>query len=115
MFIRLARKFKLFLDPPKKGDVFYGDPLWWVVYKPVEHVLHGLKNKNGDTIHRPIPSSGCFKVTIEHLGNVYYILGSEVLCESKGGFGTWFKRSQPKRMAIEMFEELVLSGILWRE
>jgi hypothetical protein len=116
MFSRTIRKFKLFLRPPKKGDVFYGDPLWFVIHRPIEYILHGLKDKNGTTIHHPIPSKDCFCVVIEHCGNENYIVGTEVFCDTKtnNNIGIWFKRSQPKRIAKEMFEELVLNGLLWR-
>lgn len=118
MFSRLIRKFNLFLDPPKKGDVFYGDSLFFVVHKPMEYVLHGLKNINGETVFHPVPSKGAYRVTIELCGHLYYVLDSEVFCkdgtEKTLYDGIWCKRSQPKRIAKEMFEELILNGMLWR-
>jgi hypothetical protein len=116
MVIRLVRKLKLFLNPPKKGHVFYGDPSWFVIARPVEHVLHGLKDSYGVTVFTPVPSKDCFRFTVEHRGNLNYILGSEVFCKEKtdNNIGTWKKRTQPRRMALEMFEELVLNGLLWR-
>jgi hypothetical protein len=116
MVNRTIRKLKLYFNPPKKGDVFYGDPVWFVIARPVEYVLYGLKDKNGNTVYYPIPSQGCFKLTVEHMGNLNYILDSEVLCHTAANIAKsiWFKRSQPKRMAKEYFEELFLSGLIWR-
>ena len=122
MVTRLVRKLKLFLNPPKKGHVFYGDPSWFVIARPVEHVLHGLKDSSGISVFTPVPSKGCFRFTIEHCGNLNYIMGSEVFCSGKiastgfyNSIGIWKQRSQPRRMALEMFEELVLNGMLWRQ
>lgn len=117
MLTRLMLKISLFLKPPKKGDVFYGDPVWFVLSRPVEHVLHGLKDKFGNTLYTPIPSDGCFRFVVENTGMPYYILGSEVFCQEKSfnNIGTWMKRTQPRRMGKDMFEEMFLMGLLWRE
>lgn len=117
MLARILRKFQLFLKPPKQGDVFYGDPLWFVLSQPVESVLHGLKDKYGTTVFNPVPSEGCFRFTVEQCGNSNYIFGSEVFCKEKtdNNIGTWKKRTQPRRMNKEMFEELFFTGMLWRE
>lgn len=116
MLIRLARKFKLFLNPPKKGDTYYGDSLWFIVHRPVEYVLHGLKDKNGNNMYEPIPSKGAVRFLLEQCGNENYILGSEVLCRIESSQEwIWMKRTQPRRMRKEMFEEFVIAGMLWRE
>jgi len=119
MFNRFVRKIKLILNPPKSGDVFYGDPIFFIIHKPIEYVLHGLKNKHGENICDPIPSKGCFRLTISLCGHIYFLLDSEILCKFNDdeGQGSWFwmKRTQPKRLAKEALEELILSGMLWRD
>lgn len=124
MVSRFICKFKLYFNPPKKGDVFCGDPAWFITPKPIEYVLHGLKNIHGETIYEPIPSQGCIRFTVEHCGNLNYILGSEVLCRLNrehnytkdiSDIGIWKKRTQPRRMGKEMFEEFILNGMLWKE
>src|ERR1700679_2266610 len=99
MFNRTIRKLKLFLNPPKKGDIFYGDPVWFILGRPTELVLYGLKDKYGANMYDPIPSKGCVKFAIEHCGNMNYILGSEVLCTiPSANERIWMKRTQPRRM-----------------
>lgn len=116
MFTRLSRKLKLFLDPPKKGHTFYGDPAWFVLGRPTEYVLYGLKDRSGNNMYEVIPSKGCVKFVVEQVGKHNYILGSEVLCVIPSNYErVWMKRSQPRRMGKVMFDELFLSGMLWRE
>lgn len=117
MLTRLVRKISLFVNPPKQGHTFYGDPVWFVLSRPVEHVLHNLKDKFGNTIYTPIPSNGCFRFVVEFCGNENYILASEVFCKEKSldSLGTWMKRTQPRRMSKLMFDEMFVMGMLWRE
>ena len=114
MFIRLFRKISLLLNPPKKGDVYYGDPVWWIIHKPVEHILHGLKDKYGNNLYDPIPSGDCFRLTITNTSmESYYVLDSEVFCRSKNSnVSIWMKRTQPRRMGKETLEQFVLAGML---
>ena len=116
MIRRLVLKISLFLRPLKKGDILYGDPVWWIIPRPIEMVLHDLKDRFGTNLYDPIPSEGCYKLTIEKDLDSYYVLDSEVLCNTKfSGIGFWKKRSQPRRMARLQLEEYILNGLLWRE
>jgi hypothetical protein len=116
MIRRLILKLALFLKPLRAGDVLYGDPVWWVIPRPIEMVLHGLKDIHGANMYTPIPSEGCYKLTIDKDLESYYILDSEVLCNTKfSSIVFWKKRSQPRRMARLQLEEYFLNGMLWRE
>src|SRR5580700_9597237 len=117
MIRRMILKFSLFFKPFKIGDEFFGDPTWWVIPRPIELVLHGLKDRQGLTIYDPIPSDGCFKLTIEKEMEGYYVLSSEVFCTHKtiNNIGTWMKRSQPRKLGRLQLEEYFLNGLLWRE
>jgi hypothetical protein len=123
MMTCLLRKINLFLDPPKKGDIYYGDPVWFIISRPTEFILHGLKDKYGNIMYDPVPSKGGVRFIIEHCGNLNFILGSEVLCHLLNrnkpvmdiNDFVWKKRTQPRRMAREMFREFVLTGMLWKE
>lgn len=115
MFLRIVRKIGLLIKPPKKGDIFHGDPVWFIIPRPIEMVLHGLKDKFGTNLYDPIPSKDCFRFTIEQCGNEIYILNSEVLCRNKfSDMLVWMKRTQPRRIGKDMFEEMFLNGLLWR-
>jgi hypothetical protein len=113
---RFIRKIILFFRPIKKGEIFYGDPERWVTHRPIEMVLHGLKDKYGTTIYHPVPSEGCFVFTVSDVNSQIYVLNSEVFCyggeEDKSGI--WKKRTQPRKMSKKDFEEIILNGILWR-
>lgn len=116
MIRRLVLKLSLFFKPLKVGDELFGDTVWWVIPRPIEMVLHGLKDLHGATIYEPIPSKGCYKLTTEQDLGGHYILSSEVLCRtSYDHIGVWKKRSQPRKMARSQLEEYVLNGLLWRE
>jgi hypothetical protein len=116
MITRFIRKISLFFNPIKAGDVFYGDPVWWVLPRPIEMVLHGLKDKEGNTLYRPVPSEGCYKVTVEGDYDSYFKLRSEVLCNTDASYTSiWKQRSQPRRMPRLILEQYILSALLWRE
>lgn len=116
MLTRISRTFSLYFNPPKVGDVFYGDPVWFIISRPIELVLHGLKDKFGTNLYDPIPSQGCFRFTVESTAMPYYRMTSEVLCKHKfTEKPIWMKRSQPRRIPKEMFRELFLMGLIWRE
>jgi hypothetical protein len=110
----LFNKLWLYFYPPKKGDSFIGDPLRFVIARPVEYVLHGLKDKNGNTTWEPIPSFGCYILTIENDQMPYYVCKSEVLC-GNDSIKLWNERSQPKRFGKKMFKDMIATGVLKKE
>lgn len=118
MIKRFIKKIKLRLNPPKRGDIFFGDPVFFIISRPTEYVLHGLKNKYGLTEQNPIPSFQCYKLTIESdFTSNYYECSSEVLCSSALGSSElkWKKRCQSKKISKLLFNEFVLNGLLRKE
>jgi hypothetical protein len=117
MIKRLINRFKFFISPPKKGDIFVGDPLQFVISKNVEYVLFELKDKYGKLIWTPIPSFGCFKLLIANNSmDNYYICEASVLCEDcLFNKKIWKIRNQPKRISKYLFRDLVLHGVLKKE
>lgn len=116
MLKRFIRKLSLFVNPPKEGDIYFGDPIWFIISRPIELILHNLKDKFGTNLYDPIPSKGCFKLTVIYCGDKNYILESKVLCSNKfTDTKMWMQRTQQRRMTKEMFEELIFDGMLWRE
>jgi hypothetical protein len=115
MLFRLYTKVKLWIRPPKSRDAYCANPKNFVIGKPIEQVLHGLKNKHGETIYFPMPSDDCYRLTIESDVMPYYICMSEVFIHGKNwdnNFGLWMKRSQPKRIGKDYFKQLIVDGIL---
>jgi hypothetical protein len=114
MIVKFIRNIKYKLNPPKKGDVYYGDPLFFVMGRPVEYVLHSLVNKNGDHIFKIVPSPECYRLTIENDSMPYYIVKSEVFCTNSDSF-LWKERIQARRIKKDLFKEMVLEGQLIKE
>lgn len=119
MFKRLYRKFLLKAKPPKNHDVFYGDPLYFVISRPTEYVLHGLKDRNGRTLLEPIPSFGCLRLTIIMTTEDYYVCNTEVFCKAvndlyimSNNIGEWMERSQTRKMSKIMFDQMIVDGFL---
>jgi hypothetical protein len=119
MFKRLINRIKLYFRPPNKGDVFYANPIYFVVGKPFESVLHGLRDKSGEPVLFPVPSDSCYKLTVEScVMDTYYRCTSEVFCrglQMEKNIGVWMKRTQPKRFGKAYFRQLVIDGYLWKE
>jgi len=120
MIRKLFNRIKVFVNPPKTGGVYYGNPTRFVTAKPVEYVLHGLKDRHGKTILEPIPSNYGYRITIESDAMpTYYRCTAEVLCKSvdplyitDNNMGQWMKRSQPRKILKSLFKDLLKSGIL---
>lgn len=117
----MINKLKFCFNPPKVGNVYYSDPIYFVISKPIEHVLHALTNKYGNKIYHPVSSNFCYRLTVESDSlPSYYICKSEVFCKGVddngivdfNNIGIWKERSQPKRIKKDFFKEMVLNGIL---
>jgi hypothetical protein len=106
-------KIKLFFNPPQKGDIFYGNPKYFIVGKPIEQVLHSMKDISGDSIWYSIPSDGCYKVKVCEKNFYHYIVECEVLSLNKiTGKKNWLKRTQNKRISKESLTYLIGQGFL---
>lgn len=119
--MHLFRKLKLYFKPPKAGDVYYGNPINFV-NKPLEKILHGLKDKSGDDLYVPIPNKECYRLIIESAEILFYRCISEVFCKSvvldKYGYndlGRWMKRTQSRRIGKDSFENMIIGGVLKRK
>lgn len=116
MILRLINRIKFHLNPPKKGDVYFGDPFDFVCGKLIEHVMHRTKSISGETIWQVIVSDGAYKLTIESDAMPYYRCKAEVLCENVAGYGKeWLERVQPRRISKEVFKQMIIDGRIKRE
>lgn len=123
MLKRLFKRIELLIRPPREGDVYYADPTMFVLAKRVEYILHNLVDKYGATLYEPVPSDYCYRLTVSSCSMLpkCYVLDSEVFCRGtdymvvlSNNIGEWKKRSQPKKIGKELFEHLIIMGILRR-
>jgi hypothetical protein len=115
MIRRLIRRIKIPFDPPKVGDIYYGDPFDFICGSPFEHVLHRTKSIYGDPIWNVVASDGCYRLTIESESMPYYRCKAEVLCENVHGYGKeWLERVQPRRISKDRFREMIIDGRIKR-
>ena len=119
MIGKTFRRIKHALSPPKPGDVYYGDVLYFILGNNVEFVLHGLTDKFGNIVQTPVPSEDCYRLTIvKYLPTVdQYACQSEVFCRPPidNNIGNWKSRSQLRRIPEVYFKELVINGLLTKE
>ena len=121
MIGKALRKIGLLLNPPKNGDVYYGDILYFVLGNNIEFVLHGLTDKTGKLMYSPIPSEDCYRLTvIDYLSETDQIVcHSEVFCkmvpEHPNDVGNWRPRTQPRRISQVYFKNLIVNGLLTKE
>jgi hypothetical protein len=112
MIRKLFNTIKYHVNRPKKGDTFYGDPLLFVIGKPVEYVLYGLTDRTGKNIVEIVPSWDCYRVTVTNNSHpLYYVFQAEVLCATQDSF-KWMVRNQPVRFTKENFKRMVINGTL---
>ena len=115
MIRRLIARYRLWRDPPYKGDVFYGDPFGFIIGSGVEQRLHRMYDPTGNTrLWEPIPSDGTYRLTIEMDSMPYYRCTSEVLCTDVNDSSKkmWLKRVQPRRILKENLHHMILEGII---
>ena len=115
MIDRLIRRFKLWRNPPYKGDVYYGDPFDFIIGSPIEQRLHKMFDQSGNTrLWYPIPSDSTVRLTIEADSMPYYRCTCEVLVTSVSDKNKheWLKRVQPRRILKDRFHEMILDGRL---
>jgi hypothetical protein len=113
MLKKLLTRIKLKIDPPRPGDVFFGDPFEFIFGSLIEYSLHGTRNLYGMVVWHPIPSNGCYRLTVESDSMPYYRCTSEVLCTSyDGDERAWKKRSQPRRISKHVFHDMIVEGRL---
>lgn len=115
--IRWLQKLKLYLNPPKEGDVYVGNPIFFVVNRPIEKILHGMKDKYGMSMWEVVPSDDAYKLTIES-GSMptYYKCKSEILViDMSFSYKKWLVRTQSRRIGKSMFIDMILNGLIQKQ
>jgi len=122
MSFKWINKIKLLLVPPKKGEIYYGNPLHFVIGRGFEQVLHSLKDRNGVSVLTPVPSNDCYRLRIQLDAVTYYVCEAEVFCKATNDLyvtntlsGQWMHRSQPRRVKKELFNQWILDGVIEKE
>lgn len=116
MIRKLIRKIKLYFNPPMPGDVYYGDPFDFIVGSTIEHILHKMKNKEGDSLYDVIPSDFTYRLTIESDSTPYYKCKAEVLAQNcSDNKKEWLTRVQPRRIWKNVFERMIVDGRLEKD
>lgn len=107
-------KVKIYLNPPKKYDTFYGDAMNFVLTSRVEKVLHGLYDTSGDDLVDLVLGADSFRLTIEEDNVTYYLVKTEVLVKDYSDTFHWKQRCQPRRIPKKSFLMMVADELLFR-
>ena len=104
----------LFFYPPKKGEVYFGNPADFGLNGTLEKIFHGLKDSKGTVYYKPVFSDNSYKLEIISDSMPYYICRASILavCEEKLD---WNKRSNDRRIFKSRFKALIADGLLNRE
>jgi hypothetical protein len=111
MINKFFKYLSLHLNPPRRGDVFFGDAFDFMCDSNSERIFYPLIDRNGHTTHHFVQGDNTYRFTIENSAMPYYVCRVEILTlnvyETKR---TWLKRSLPKRMWKKDFHRLILQG-----
>ena len=111
MIRKFVQRFLLWRNPPKTDDVYWTDSFTYLAGRPFEHVLHGLKNKNGDTVAEAVYGRCTYRMTIRSYSMPYYVVQCEVLAAQRSTHDKfWAFRTQPRRIDKDVFIRMILSG-----
>lgn len=116
MIRRIYRLIQFFVNPPKKGDVFYADSFDYIAGKPLEHIFHGMRDKNGDPVWDVIPGKDTYRFTLVSDSMPYYIFTAATLASNRNDMSKkWLLRSKLRRMWKHTFKQSILDGDITRE
>lgn len=93
----------------KVGDIYWADAWEFVGGKPIEHVLHGLRYKNGEVAFDPIYGDSSYRMKINSVQPSYYVIQCEVLAADvhERSEKHWFFRCQPRRINRQIFHDMI--------
>ena len=108
--LKKIRRLLLKLNPPKKGDEYAADALFFVLGRAIEQVLFGMTDKFGNRLYDSALGDDSYRIVISSEQSTYFVCQVYTLCtDSKGSF-IWLKRSQPRRFRKEMFKDMIVNG-----
>lgn len=113
MINQLVSRIRLFFYPPKKGDVFYGNSFDFIVGKPWEYILHGMRDIHGESVWLAIPGDETYILTIESDVMPYYICQAQVLASNpEGDDKVWLPRHNERRIWKKDFKKAIIENNL---
>ncbi len=109
MIRKLIQRFLLWRNPPKTDDVYWTDSFTYLAGRPMEHVLHGLRDKNGNARAEPVHGPCTYRMTIRSDSMSYYVVQCEVLAANRSTHEKlWAFRVQPRRIDKKIFVQMIL-------
>lgn len=112
----LIKRIRLTLNPPRKGDIFFGDSADFLCERNSERFFYPMKDLRGHEIWRFFPGPQSYKFRISSAAMPYYICETEILVFSKFNFKEkrWLRRSIERRIWKKDFNRLIAEGRLKR-
>ncbi|MCX9024634.1 MAG: hypothetical protein OIN85_00895 [Candidatus Methanoperedens sp.] len=112
---KLWYAIKFLFSPPKEGDVYSGDAFDFVVGKPIESVLHGMRDQYGNPTHDVIPGNNTYKIKIVKIFETYYSCKMQALVEDRITHQkAWLLRSQDRKISKELLKHWALEGRIFK-
>jgi hypothetical protein len=110
MINKFIKRVSLYFNPPKKGDVFYGDAFDYICESTTERIFYEMTDRYGHSMFHYVVGSNTYRFTVESAAMPYYICGVEILAQSRGNpyKKTWLKRSRPRRIWKKDFHRLII-------
>lgn len=109
---RLIKFIRLYFNPPKNGDVFFGDVNDFDIERRYERIFYPLIDRNGQTVWNFAKGKHTYRFTIENAAMPYYVCKAEILaCHvADPSKKAWLERSFERRIWKKDFHRLVLDG-----
>ena len=111
MIGKIIARAKYYMCPPKPESVFWTDSFGLIAGKNYEHILHGLRDINGEAVWEPIYGKDTCRITIISDVMPYYILKQEILAVKVGtNDKEWKERRQNRRIWKHVFTDMIVEG-----
>ena len=113
---KLFKKIHLYFNPPKNGDVFFGDPFDFLCDSNWERLHYPMSDRHGHDTWSFVPGTNTYRFTIESAAMPYYRCKAEILAANREEpfRKCWIERSQPRRIWKKDFLRLILEDRMVR-
>lgn len=105
--------WRLFFNPPKRLDVFFGDSHVFIADSILERRRHRLVGRAGEALKSRIQGDRSYRLTVVSVQPTYYICKAEVLVKSlNSGRQFWQPRLDVRRILKSVFHDLIIREAL---